>query len=431
MLQSELFTKTEKNIPKDEKSINAILLQRAGFVHKEMAGVYSFLPLGLKVLRKIENITREEMKKIGGEEIFMTVLQPKELWQKTNRWSEGVGKNVMYKTSQFGQEIGLGPTHEEMLTNIVRNYVKSYEDLPKYVFQIQTKFRKELRPKSGLLRGREFGMKDLYSFNKTEESFRKFYNKVKKAYFNIFKRCKLQAILTEASGAGFTKDYTHEFQVLTKDGEDTITYCPKLHFSQNKEITKYKKGDKCPVCKRALKQGKSIEVGNIFPLGTKYSEALGAFYQDRNGEKKPIVMGSYGIGTSRLMGAIVEVFHDKNGMIWPLSVAPFHFHLLKLNSSDKKTDLKVKSISKKLYFNLQKKGFEVLYDDRINKSSGEKLVEADLIGLPYRIVVSEKTVKKNSVEVKERNKKQVKVVKLNNLNKFLQEVKKLIKNFNL
>lgn len=415
MLQSKLFTKTEKQTPKGEKSVNAILLQRAGFVHKEMAGVYSFLPLGFRVLKKIENIIREEMERIWGQEVFMSVLQPKELWEKTGRWSKGVGKEVMYKTSRFGSEVGLGPTHEEMLTNIVKNYVKSYEDLPLYIFQIQTKFRKEPRARSGLLRGREFGMKDLYSFHIDEKDFRGYYERVKKAYLRVFKRCGLKAIVTQASGAGFTKEYTHEFQVLAKSGEDTIIYCPKLHFSQNKEITKFKAGSNCPVCKKPLKKANSIEVGNVFPLGAKYSQALGAFYQDVDGKKKPIVMGSYGIGTSRLMGTIVEVFHDDKGIIWPPSVAPFLVHLLELRSGKSKVDKKIKESCQKLYRDLQKTGIEVLYDERAGVSAGEKLVEADLIGIPYRVVVSERTFKYDSVELKKRDEKRTKLVRIKDL----------------
>lgn len=413
MKQSQLFTKTIKEKPKEEKSINAILLQRAGFIYKEMAGVYSFLPLGLRVLRKIENIIREEMESISGQEVFLSVLQPKELWQKTDRWSKGIGKNVMYKCKGNG-EVGLGPTHEEMLTDIVKNYVKSYEDLPLYVFQIQTKFRKELRARSGLLRGREFGMKDLYSFHTSEKDFKDYYEKVKKAYLRIFKRCGLKVILTEASGAGFTKEFTHEFQILSKGGEDRIIFCPQFasHFAQNKEISKLKSGNKCPVCKKVLKEAKTIEAANIFPLGTKYSEAMGAFFQDKDGQKKPIVMGCYGLGISRLIGALVEVFHDKKGIIWPEEIAPFQAHLIFLPAK-KITSLKKRA--EKIYFNLQKAGIDILYDDREDKSAGEKLVEADLIGIPWRIIISEKTLQKDSVEIKKRDKEKTKLVKMKEL----------------
>jgi len=408
MRYSELFTKTLKEAPKDEKSINTQLLMRGGFIYKEMAGVYSYLPLGLRVLRKIENVIREEMENISGQEILMTVLQPKNLWEETGRWSKEIGE-VMYKCKEDSKEIGLGPTHEEMLTDIVSHYVKSYEDLPLYLYQIQTKFRKEPRARSGLLRGREFVMKDLYSFHISEEDFKKYYQKVIQVYFKVFKRCGLKIILTEASGKGFTKGYTHEFQVLAEGGEDRIIFCPKGDFSQNKEISKFKAGQKCPKCKSVLQEEKSIEVGNIFPLGIKYSQAMNAFFVDKDGKKKVIVMGCYGLGLSRTMGAIVEVHYDKNGIIWPKEVAPFEIYLIQLENN-----LRVKKAADKLYQDLQKSGKEVLYDDRV-KSPGEKFADADLTGIPRRIVVSEKTLERNSVEVKERSRKELKMVKLKNI----------------
>jgi len=400
MRQSQLFTKTLKQKPKEEKSTNAILLQRAGFVYKEMAGVYSFLPLGLKVLRKVENIIREEMKKIDSQEVALSILSPKELWQKTGRWAKGLGKEVMYKC----EGVGLGPTHEEMLTDIVSNHVNSYEDLPISIFQIQTKFRKEPRARSGVLRGREFGMKDMYSFHASEKDFKQYYEKAKQAYLNVFKRCGLNAIITEAAGGDFTDEFTHEFQVLAKDGEDTIIHCPKLHFSRNKEIKRFKQGDKCPICKGILKQSKSIEVGNTFPLGTKYSEALGLLFQDETGRKRPVIMGSYGIGTTRLVGSIVEVFHDEKGIIWPDQVAPFDVHLIALNVD-----------ADKIYSDLQKSELDVIYDDRKENTAGEKFADADLIGIPNRIVVSDKTLKQNSVEWKKRDSHQAKLIKIDKL----------------
>jgi len=412
MRQSQLFYKTLKEGPKDEKSINAKLLLRAGFIYKEMAGAYSYLPLGLLVLRKIENIIREEMERIGGQEILMTVLQPKHLWQETNRWSKEIGK-VMYKCKENKKELGLGPTHEEMLTDIIRHYVKSYEDLPLYLYQIQTKFRKEPRARSGLLRGREFDMKDLYSFHASQIDFERYYEKVKKSYLKIFKRCGLKAIVTEASGAGFITGFTHEFQVLAPGGEDTIVFCSKEHFSQNKDITKFKAGDKCPVCKKGLLQGKSIEVGNVFPLATKYSKAMKAYFIDKDGKRKFIIMGCYGLGPSRTMGAVVEVHHDAQGIIWPKEIAPFLIHLIPIENRKR-----VKKISEKLYRGLQNRGIEVLYDDREEKSGGEKFAEADLIGIPIRMVVSEKTLKKNCVEVKKRSEKKVKLIKIKQLSRF-------------
>jgi|SRR3989344_692793 len=405
MRQSELFTKILREAPKDEQSINSQLLIRGGFIYKEMAGAFTFLPLGLMVLRKIENIVREEIEKIGGREILMTVFQPKNLWEETGRWSKGIGE-VMYKCEEDGQVIGLGPTHEEMLTDIVRHYVNSYKDLPLYLYQIQTKFRKELRAKSGLLRGREFEMKDLYSFHASREDMQEYYKKAIQAYFNIFKRCGLDAILTEASGGDFTKDYTHEFQVLADGGEDTIVYCQKGDFSQNKEVAKLKEGDACPNCRRSLIEGKSIEVGNVFPLGTKYSESMGAYFSNKEGNKKPIIMGCYGMGPSRTMGTIIEVNHDEKGIIWPKEVAPFQIHLIRIGD-----DSKTVRAAEKIYEDGQKHGAEVLYDDR-DKSAGEKFAEADLIGIPTRVVVSERTLEKDSVEIKERSKKEAKLVKI-------------------
>ncbi len=416
MLQSQLFTKTLKGTPRDEKGINAQLLLRGGFIYKEMAGVYSYLPLGLRVLRKIENIIREEMENIGGQEILMTVFQPKRLWEETGRWSKEIGE-VMYKCKENGKDIGLGPTHEEMVTDIIRNFIKSFKDLPQAIFQIQTKFRKEPRARSGLLREREFDMKDLYSFHATEADFKKYYEQVKKSYLKILKRCGLESIITEASGAGFTAGFTHEFQVLAKGGEDTMIFCPEHHFSQNKEITSFKAGDKCPICKKVLKEGKSIEVGNIFPLGTKYSKAMKAYFVDKDGKRRLIIMGCYGLGPSRIMGAIVEVHYDNRGIIWPKEVAPFQFHLINLNPANPK----ISKISEKIYQDLRKRNFEVLYDDQNEKTPGEKLVEADLIGIPIRMVVSERTLKKNCLEIKKRSGKKVKFIKLNKVEQICLE----------
>jgi len=384
-----------------------------------MAGAYSFLPLGLRVLTKIENIIREEMNKISGQEVSMTIFQPKKLWEETGRWSGEIGKQVMYKC-EGNKEIGLGPTHEEMLTNIIRSYINSFEDLPVYIYQIQTKFRKEARARSGILRGREFEMKDLYSFHTSEVDFQKYYEKTKKSYIKIFDNCGIKAILTEASGHGFTKNFTHEFQVIADVGEDKIVYCPNMDFSQNKEISKLKAGDKCPVCGAKLKEDKSIEAGNIFPLGTKYSKAMNALFTDRDGKRKPIIMGCYGIGVSRLMGTIVEIHHDEKGIIWPSSVAPFDIHLISLKSGDEKINKKIKENSEKLYKELEKTGKQVLYDDRENKSAGEKFADADLIGIPYRLVVSEKTLKNDNVEIKKRNENKIKLVKIKQIHKLFK-----------
>ena len=412
MKQSQLFNKTIKTIPREEESINAKLLIRAGFIHKEMAGVWSFLPLGLRVIRKIENIIREEMNAIGGQELLMTVLQPKSLWQETGRWSNGM-EAIIYKVENG--EIGLGPTHEEEVCDIARTLIKSKDDLPLYLYQIQSKFRKEPRAKSGLLRCREFEMKDLYSFHSSQKDFEKYYEVVKKSYFKIFKKFGLNPFLTQASGGEFTKDFTHEFQVLSQSGEDKIIYCPSSHFSQNKEISKVKAGDKCPLCSKILKQGDAIEVGNIFPLKDKFSKKMNLSFFDEKGEKRNVMMGCYGIGVSRIMGTIVEIYHDQNGIIWPKEVAPFSVHLIPIEISNSK----VKKTTEKIYQNLQERNIDILYDDRQNKSPGEKFAEADLIGIPFRIVISEKTLKTNCLELKKRGSAKKELIKINDIFKKL------------
>lgn len=312
------------------------------------------------------------------------------------------------------KELALGSTHEEVITYIVSRRMENFEDLPLSLFQIQNKFRDEMRATGGLLRTREFLMKDLYSFHADQKDFEKYYQFLKEVYQKIFKRCGLKTIITEASGAGFTKEYTHEFQVITPVGEDTIIFCPKKHFSQNREIARLKEGDKCPRCGSVLESARAVEVGNIFPLGAKYSEALDAYFSDRDGKKKPVIMGCYGIGIDRVMAVIVEVHHDEKGIIWPEEVAPFQVHLIEVKSQSASWRTKVKSTAEKLYKDLEKQNLKVLYDDR-DKSAGEKFADADLIGIPWRVVVSERTLRKNSAEVKKRDKKELKIVKLKNL----------------
>ncbi len=394
MLQSQLFTKVARNFPKDEEAVNAKLLTRAGFVEKVSAGVYSFLPLGLRVLRKIEKIIRDEMEAVGGKEILMPVLHPKESWETTGRWKVF---DVLYKLkSREGKEFALGPTHEEIVVPLVAKFVNSYKDLPIYLYQIQDKFRDELRVKSGLLRGREFLMKDFYSFHNSEGDLDSFYEKMKKAYARVFSRVHLQTKVVKSSGGTFSK-YSHEFQVLTPVGEDAVFYCEKCDFAENKEIAEVKEGSDCPDCGGKIKVSQGIEVGNIFKLGTKFSKDFELIYKDEKGKENLVWIGCYGIGVSRLMGAIVEIFHDEQGMIWPETVAPYASHLIELGEGK----------AKKLYEDLQKSGIDVLYDDR-NMSHGEKLTEADIIGIPLRLVQSEKTGDK--VEVKRRDAKETKLL---------------------
>lgn len=403
MRQSDLFSKTLREPPRDEEAVNAKLLIRAGFVSKEMAGVYSYLPLGLRVINKIANIVREEMNAIGGQEVFLSALQPKENWEKTGRWQTF---DALFKVrDREGREEALGSTHDEIITPIVGKNVGSYKDLPVYVYQIQTKFRDEPRPKSGLLRGREFLMKDLYSFHTDQKDLDRYYEVVKRAYFNVYKRLGIGQLtyLTFASGATFAK-YSDEFQTLSETGEDTIHLCLKCKIAVNHEIFGDQKS--CPECGNLkLETKRAIEVGNIFKQGTRFPKVFGLTYRDASGTERDVYMGAYGIGISRNMGAIVEVSHDEDGIIWPESVAPFKIHLLELE----------KRKGNKLYQQLTKMGEDVLYDDR-EATPGEKFSDADLIGIPYRAVVSGRTGTK--VELKKRGDKKIRLVK----NEFLAKL---------
>ncbi len=387
MRQSELYTKTRKTLPKDEVANNAKLLLKAGFIHKEMAGVYSYLPLGLRVLKKIENVLREEMNAIGGQEILMSSLQDPQIWKKTNRWSDKE-IDIWFKTRD--EKYGLANTHEDPITNQMKQYISSYKDLPVYAYQFQNKFRNEPRAKSGLLRAREFIMKDLYSFHETSEDQEAFYEKIKGVYMKIFRRVGIgmTTYLTFASGQPFSQ-YSHEFQTVCSSGEDTIYLDAKKRIAVNKEVYSITTLKSLGLRKSDLQELKAIEVGNIFKLGTKYSAPLNLTYKDRKGEEKYVVMGSYGIGLGRLMAAVVEVTADANGLIWPAVIAPFAVHLIELK----------KGAAASFYNKLRAKKIDVLYDDR-EISAGEKLKDTDLIGIPVRLIMSEKTGGK--VEFKKR-----------------------------
>ncbi len=400
MLYSKLFGKTIKEAPKDETSVNARLLIQAGFIRKEVAGVYNFLPLGLRVLNKISNIIREEMNNSGSQELLLVSLQNKVNWEKTARWNSF---DVLFKVkSRYDFEYALGPTHEEVLVPLVNNFVNSYRDLPLKLYQIQNKFRDEARSKAGLLRGREFLMKDLYSFHVSEEDLMKYYELMKKVYKKTFLRLGLSAIEAVASGGTFS-DFSHEYQVVCESGEDEIIYCPGGDFAQNTEIAKVKEGKECDLGHGPLKKVKTIEVGNIFSLKDKFSKAFGLTFKDKNGKEKYAVMGCYGIGISRVMGAIVEVHNDKKGIVWPRAVSPFDCHLLVLGSAKEKAD--------KVYQKLIDEGIDVLYDDREDVSAGQKFADADLIGIPIRLVISDK-VPEGQVEWKQRNKDKAEIVSL-------------------
>jgi prolyl-tRNA synthetase len=393
MRQSKLFTKTRREAPKDELSKNAQLLIRAGFVHKEMAGVYSYLTLGQRVLCNIEEIIRTEMDEIGGQEIRMATLHPSEPWKQTGAWDS---VDVLFKIdSRTEKEYALGQSEEEIVTPIASEYAPSYKDLPLAIYQIGQKYRDELRTKSGIMRGREFGMKDMYSFHTSQEDFDQFYEIVKQAYLRIYTKCGLVAKVTEASGGSFSQKISYEFMVLTEAGEDTILYCDACDYCANVEVAKNKEGDTCPKCGESkLQKGIASEVGNVFDLGDRYPRAFGFTYKDEEGNEQYPIMGCYGMGVTRLMGVIVEALANDKGIVWPESVAPFKYHLVNAMPNDAEAVL----YAEELYDLLKLRGGEVLYDDR-NVRAGEKFADSDLIGIPYRIIVGKETLEGKSLEV--------------------------------
>ena len=411
MLQSQLFCKTKKTAPKDAEAISCKYLTRGDFIEQSFSGIYRLLPLGFRVFKKIEDIIRKEMLNLGAQEIVLPVLQNKKLWAETDRW-QTIDPPLFKLKDRHKKETALGPTHEEEMTHIFRQRIKSYQDLPLYLFQIQNKFRNEMRPTGGLLRTREFFMKDLYSFHAQESDLAKFYEKIKAAYSRIFNKCGLSPICVEASPGTIGGELSHEFMVFSSIGEDRVVICKKCKTAANIEKTGEIK--KCPKCKNELEKKSCIEIGHIFNLGTKYSKQMGALYSDKNGGSKPAIMGCYGIGLQRLMAVVVELNHDEKGIIWPKETAPFAVHLIEVENT-----AKIKKEAKSLYENLLKKGIEILRDDRV-KSAGEKFVEADLIGIPVRIVISERTLRQNSAEIKQRNKKETKLIKIKNLSQFLK-----------
>ncbi|MDB5238686.1 MAG: putative prolyl-tRNA synthetase, prolyl-tRNA synthetase [Candidatus Parcubacteria bacterium] len=398
MRQSQLFTKTRREAPKDEVAKNAQLLIRAGYIYKEMAGVYAYLPLGLRVLNKIIGVIREEMNAIGGQEVTLTALQQKETWEPTDQWDDAK-VDVWFKTQlKNGTELGLSVTHEAALTKLMKDFISSYRNLPAYVYQFQTKFRNEVRAKSGIMRSREFIMKDLYSFSKNPAEHEAFYEKAKQAYVRIFDRLGLggTTYLTFASGGMFSK-FSHEFQTVTDAGEDLIYVHEGKRIAVNKEVLNDEVLKELGVKREELVEKKAVEVGNIFSLGTRFSDALGLTYKDAEGKPQATVMGSYGIGPGRVMGTIVETRSDDKGIIWPESIAPFAVHLIALFDEQGT----VKKAADDLYEKLTKQGIEVLYDDR-DAGAGEKFGDSDLIGIPKRYIVSEKTLAKGEIEVKDR-----------------------------
>lgn len=404
---SNLFTRTSRDVPTDETSNNAKLLIKAGFVNKTMAGVYSYLPLGLRVLDKIENIIRSHINSIGGQEVLLNSLHPKEWWNTTDRWDS---VDILFKlSSQTEREYALACSHEEQVTPVVSNFIKSWKDLPEYepgsahfplsVYQIQTKFRDELRSKSGLLRGREFRMKDMYDFHATKSSQDAYYDLVKSTYFKIFNEMGLQAYAVHASGGIFTNNDSHEFQVICSAGEDDILYDEKSGFAINLEVYDEltKTGASIP---NNLARAVSAEVGNIFKLDDKYTKAFNVSFTDSSNNKLTPFMNCHGIGTSRCMGVIAEIYSDEKGLKWPETVAPFMYHLITNSSQDEKINLQIMDIAHSIYLRRNKKfDGEVLWDDRINISIGQKLKDADLIGCPFQLVISERSIKSGGIEM--------------------------------
>ncbi len=401
MRLSQLFTRTAHHVPADEQSRNAQLLIKAGYIHKEMAGVYDYLPLGKIVIDKISQIIREEMDAIGGNEVLMSTLQKKDLWEATGRWDDKDVDNWFKSKLIGGTEVGIGFTHEEPLTNALKNFVSSYRDLPVYPYQIQTKFRNELRAKSGLLRGREFLMKDLYSYSRSQDEHDAFYEKVAAAYIKVLARLGFVGDITYrtfASGGVFSQ-FSDEFQILSHVGEDTIYIDRNKKTAVNKEVYDDEVLAKLGLNKAELTEEKAVEVGNIFPLGTKYSDALGLYFTDEHGQQQSIIMGCYGIGISRLMGLIAEHFADEHGLVWPASVAPFNVQLVALPGAKE-----TRAAAEKLYERLTQGGVEVIYDDR-GETAGKMFADADLLGVPRRLVISDKSLAGGKVELKSRTEK--------------------------
>lgn len=407
MRYSQLFGKTSKTAPKDADSVSHKFLVQAGFIDQLSAGIYSFLPLGWRVHQKIANIIREEMDAIGGQEVGLPVLQPRSLWVESGRWDK-MDPPLFVTKDRHDKELALGSTHEEVITDLVRDRVSSYKDLPLALYQIQTKFRNEMRATGGLLRVREFVMKDLYSFHADKDDLLQYFDQVKEAYLKVFARCGIKAIPSIASGGTIGGTTTYEFQVPAESGEDKIVYCEKCGWAANLEVADQNKHE------HPTKRIATIEVGHIFALGTKYSEAMGLYFTDKDGGKKAVEMGCYGIGVGRLMATIIEVNNDQKGMIWPEGVAPYQCHLIAVAGDDNQATKQAGEVYERLVEN----GVEVLYDDR-DAGAGEKFADADLIGIPVRLVISSRT--KDKIEWKERGREETELVILDEVIKRLSK----------
>jgi prolyl-tRNA synthetase len=405
MRRSNSFIKTRRDAPSDELSKNAQLLIRAGFIYKDSAGVYALLPLGLRVVENIKSIVREEMNDLGAAELLMTSLQRKEVWERTDRWDDEK-VDVWFKSKlKNGTEVGLGWSHEEQITLMMKEFIASHRDLPAYVYQFQNKLRNEVRAKSGIMRAREFLMKDMYSYSRSEQEHQEFYDSVIKAYHRVYDRVGLGQVtyMTFASGGAFTQ-FSHEFQTVTEAGEDTIYLDKDKKIAVNQEVMSDEVLNQLGLKKEDLAEVKASEVGNIFNFGTKKSEQMGLSYTDEDGTQKSPVLGSYGIGVTRLMGVVVEHFSDDRGIIWPVNLAPYKIYLVAVGDSDD-----VKKLADELYASLKNESIEVIYDDRA-ASPGEKFADADLMGIPLRLVVSEKSLIAGGVEIKNRNQDNTEII---------------------
>ena len=392
MRLSKTFVKTLRDAPKDEEARNAQLLIRAGYIHKEMAGVYDYLPLGLRVIENIKKVIREELNAIGAEEMQLTALQNPEPWKKTDRW-DSKKMDVWFKTElAAGGELGLAPTHEEPLTNLLRDYISSYRDLPALVYQFQTKFRNELRAKSGIMRTREFLMKDLYSFTTDEEDHKRIYKEVEGAYKRIYDRLGIGADTYEtfASGGVFAK-YSHEYQTFLPVGEDTVYYDADKSVVLNKEVYTPEVLKDLGAEGVQFEETNAAEVGNIFTLKYKYSEPIGLHFTDVSGKQETVFMGCYGIGVSRVMGVIVEKFADEKGLVWPEEVAPFKYHVVTMGERGLEKALEIYKGHEE----------EMLLDDR-DARFGEKMKDSELMGLPVRVLITDRTLEEGQVEITER-----------------------------
>ena len=405
MLFSKLLLPTLKDAPQEAEVISHKLMLRAGMIRRVASGIYTWLPLGLKVLRKIETIVREEMDSSGAQEVLMPMVQPKELWEETNRW-EKMGPELLRIQDRHNRDFCLGPTHEEVITDLIRNNVKSYKELPLNIYQIQTKFRDEVRPRYGVMRGREFLMKDSYSFNEDEACLQETYLTMRDTYKKIIERIGLDYKIVAADSGAIGGDASEEFHVLAETGEDTIAISDASEYAINTELLLKEgediaslEGKPSPDGKGVIQIKKGIEVGHIFQLGKVYAEDMKANVLNKEGKASTLFMGCYGIGVSRLVAAAIEQNNDDKGIVWPHSIAPFDINIIAIGYSK---DQKITDASIKLYSELKDMGYEVLLDDR-KDGYGTKMKDSELIGVPLNIIIGKKFIETNEIELKSRN----------------------------